>query len=210
MISKEKADELQAHLSDARVKIRFKEDGYDVWWHAVAAWFVVAMFWVFRKVTFGGFDREFDDFVTTFGRYVYFGGSKDGFSLRRVGTYMVLRHELIHVYQMEKYGPVRYALKYLLFPLPVLFTGRSKLEFEAYTQQLLVQTNVRGYVPPDYLKHLIDLFVGPSYAFMYVGRDKLKKKFLERIGEISDGKVTGLWPYKPGAFQDGDQETDVA
>lgn len=197
---KRQIDELQEILDEKQIKICFKEEGYDVWWHQVAAWFVIAMFWFFRKVTFGRFKKTFDDFTTTFGRYIYFGCSREEYDMSKVWVRVILRHELIHVFQMEKYGPALYSFLYLFF-LPAVWTWRSKLELEAYTQNMLVRYEELGRVPAYVKSHIISQFASPNYLFMRLGSG-VEYDVYRRAQEIEDGKITGLWPYRPEALKE--------
>ena len=199
-VSKEKVDELQGWLTRKRVKIRFKGDGYEVWWHQAAAWFVICMFWVFRGLSFGHFTKTFNDYTTTFGRYVYFGISEDAFRMDDRVTYAVLRHELIHIFQTEKYGWPRYVFLYLL-ALPTIWTWRSKLELEAYTQNLLVRFEETGRVPAYMIDFLVDIFTGPGYLFMCPFKRHMRDVLEERARQIESGEITGLWPYEVDAFR---------
>lgn len=50
----------------------------------------------------------------------------------------VLKHEMVHVRQFRRIGPVAYWLLYLFFPLPIFFAwGRYRFEREAYLTQVL-------------------------------------------------------------------------
>lgn len=199
IIPQQQVLELNALLLEKNVKIRFKENGYDVWWHGVAAWFVTVMFWIFRKVSFGKFDHHFDEFTTTFGRYIYLGIPESDYDPQDMYAHMILRHELIHVYQSERYGAVLYAFLYLMC-LPAVWTFRSKLELEAYTQNMLVHYEVRGFVPLGVRKGIVKYFTGPTYLFMRPFPSHVAEEVHKIAQDIEEGEITGLWPDRPEAL----------
>ena len=77
---------------------------------------------------------RFDNFYTTF-RFpfckaviTYPTTIEDPMKYRQV-----LKHELVHVKQFKPwYGPLFVSLLYILFPLPVFFSGRWLIERDAY------------------------------------------------------------------------------
>jgi len=63
------------------------------------------------------FNRGFmEDFVTTIGRMIWVPDDWTGWNALTRAS--ILRHELVHLRQQEKYGMFLYAVIYLLFPLP--------------------------------------------------------------------------------------------
>jgi hypothetical protein len=122
-----------------------------------------------RALTLGGQSRYLTDYVTTLGRTILV---PDGWgrvpALRR---YEVLRHELVHVRQFERWGWVGMVLIYGLFPLPVgLAWGRARLEWEAYAETLRVTAEVEGIAAardPKLHAEIVARFTGPDYAWMW-------------------------------------------
>lgn len=122
-----------------------------------------------RAVTLGGQDRYLTDYVTTLGHTIYVpSGWEDVPALRR---YVVLRHEVVHVRQFERWGVVGMVLLYGLLPLPVgLAWGRARLEWEAYAETLRATAEVEGLdAARDGRLHdeIVARFTGPDYAWMW-------------------------------------------
>lgn len=122
-----------------------------------------------KLVTFGGQNRYLTDYVTTLGHTIYVPDDwKRTDPLRR---YVVLRHEVVHVRQFERWGWIGMVLLYGFFPLPVgLAYGRARLEWEAYAETLRVTAEVFGLVAArDRRLHeeIIGRFTGPDYAWMW-------------------------------------------
>lgn len=79
-----------------------------------------------------GNPRFMSEYFTTIGRTIYFPTAvADPFEHSAV-----LTHELVHVRQWARWGPI-FSVSYLVFPLPVLLAwGRWRWEREAYLVQL--------------------------------------------------------------------------
>jgi hypothetical protein len=122
-----------------------------------------------RVLTFGRQNRYLTDYVTTLGHTVLVPTGWDRIPpLRR---YEVLRHELVHVRQFERWGWCGMVLLYGLLPLPVgLAWGRARLEWEAYAETLRAIAEVEGIAAardPRLHQEIIRRFTGPDYAWMW-------------------------------------------
>lgn len=122
-----------------------------------------------RVLTLGGQDRYLTDYVTTFGRTIWVPANWERIPpLRR---YEVLRHELVHVRQFERWGWCGMVFLYGLFPFPVgLAWGRARLEWEAYAETLRVTAEIEGLDAardPRLHQEIIRRFTGPDYAWMW-------------------------------------------
>lgn len=122
-----------------------------------------------RALTLGGQDRYLTEYVTTLGRTILVpAGWERVPALRR---YEVLRHELVHVRQFERWGWVGMALLYGLFPLPAgLAWGRARLEWEAYAETLRVVAELEGIDAarsPRLHAEIVRRFTGPDYGWMW-------------------------------------------
>lgn len=122
-----------------------------------------------RAVTLGGQDRYLTDYVTTLGRTILVPSGWGSVPAHR--RYEVLRHELVHVRQFERWGWLGMALVYGLLPLPAgLAWGRARLEWEAYAETLRVTAELEGIEAardPKLHAEIIRRFTGPDYAWMW-------------------------------------------
>ena len=122
-----------------------------------------------RAVTLGGQNRYLTDYVTTLGRTILVPEGWGRVAAHR--RYEVLRHELVHVRQFERWGWVGMVLIYGFFPLPAgLAWGRARLEGEAYAETLRVTAEVEGIEAardPRLHAEILARFTGPDYAWMW-------------------------------------------
>lgn len=122
-----------------------------------------------RAITFGGQDRYLSEYVTTLGHTIYV---PDGWSERSaLSRYTVLRHEVVHVRQFERWGWAGMVLLYGLLPFPIgLAYGRARLEWEAYAETLRVTAELHGLdaaCDPRLHDEIVARFTGPDYAWMW-------------------------------------------
>lgn len=177
------------------VRLREKEDGYEIWWHRLA----VKIFKLFANKRG---DAAFDNgYITTFGDYIYWTTDED-FDPGNFWHFVILYHECVHIVQRRKFTPLLYTLLYILLPLPFLATGRGLLfERQAYRESARVMS-VAGQT--GHLRNCVDYwekqFSGPYYGWMDVfgrggwgrggklrrealaGKLVAKDGYLERIG----------------------------
>src|SRR5262249_12017322 len=86
-------------------------------------------------LTFGGQRTYRTDYVATLGHTIYVPADFDRWEPAHALS--VLRHELVHVAQFERWGFLGMVLLYGLLPLPLgLAYGRARLEWEAYRETL--------------------------------------------------------------------------
>ena len=128
-------------------------------------------------------------FVTTIGRTIYVPSSWEAWPLEsRVD---VLRHELVHVDQFERYGLVPMAIAYVLLPFPVgLAWCRMRLEREAYAETLRAAYERGGRTAAEALCGDIKRrFVGPDYLWMWPFPRAIDR-FLSRTLDALDRETT--------------------
>lgn len=103
--------------------------------------------------------------VTLLGDWILFPSRKHSVNETSMSenTYIILRHELIHMRQRNKHRC--WAFRYL-FSAPIFYTERAKWEMEAYKETLLATYEVFGVIPARRVERIVDLFVGPNYAYM--------------------------------------------
>lgn len=145
-----------------------------------------------RVVTLGSQDRFMTHYHTTLGNTLYVGDTWDGLDDRTKA--IVLRHELAHIRQQKKFGPLGYAVTYLFFVFPVGFAyGRALIEWQAYSETIRATLEIKG---PDAAKspvlkqQIISQFTGPSYLWMWPFRSQIESWYsdaLRTLGLVSAG-----------------------
>ena len=139
-----------------------------------------------RIVTFGGQNRYLSEYVTTLGRTIYV--PDDWQRVAPLRRYVVLRHEVVHVRQFERFGWIGMVLIYGLFPLPAgLAWGRARLEWEAYAETLRVTAEVYGADAardPRLHDEIVARFTGPDYAWMWPFASTVRRWIAECLAEI--------------------------
>lgn len=196
-ISADKVRDLFDVMEKHGVTIQYKNDGYKVWWHLLAALFAETMFAAIRKFQKAKNYVYFENFTTVFGKHIYLAEPLRNVGVEDIRLYTTIRHELIHVFQKEKYG-LWFMFSYL-FVLPAIWTMRgSKWEMEAYTQNMIVYHEV-GRPIEGYIESLGDLFTSPAYLFMYSTYNKYRclKGLNDNYEKIKAGEIGGMWPYHP-------------
>jgi hypothetical protein len=132
-----------------------------------SAWHQRAIDALLRVLSFGRASTYASRYVTTIGRRIYV---PDDWASRPAWQRAdILRHELVHVRQFERYGFVPMTLAYLLFPLPIgLAWCRAALEKEAYAESLRAAFERGGIEAARAMKpDLVQRFVGPDYLYMW-------------------------------------------
>jgi len=136
-----------------------------------------------------GFNERF---TTVIGDRVYLPGPVASIERDRLAA--VLAHELVHQIDQRRWGPLFY-LSYALLP-PVGRTARAAWERRAYAVDLLLAHERHG--PQGVARlhdHLADLFAGPAYAFMWVGRRAAWRYLQPTARDVLDGSLATREPY---------------
>ncbi len=146
-----------------------------------------------RVVTLGGQRRYLTDYVTTLGHTIY---TPEGWERTPpLQRYVVLRHEVVHVRQFERWGWAGMVLLYGLLPLPVgLAYGRARLEWEAYAETLRATAEVEGIAAArDRRLHdeIVARFTGPDYAWMWPFPDVVRRWIARCVAELGGGGEDG-------------------
>lgn len=122
-----------------------------------------------RIVTLNGQNRYLSHYVTTLGHTIFVPDDFDLWPAKN--RYEILRHELVHVRQFERYTFAGMVLFYVLLPLPLgLAYGRARLEWEAYAETLAAVAEVEGLAAaraPELHDMIVRRFTGPDYGWMW-------------------------------------------
>jgi hypothetical protein len=125
--------------------------------------------WLLWALTFGGQRTYLTHYVTTLGHTIYV--PEDFERWEPAQALCVLRHELIHVAQFERWGFLGMVLLYGLLPLPLgLAYGRARLEWEAYRETLRAVAEIEGLhaaQSPALHDQIVQRFTGPDYGWMW-------------------------------------------
>jgi hypothetical protein len=185
----ELVEEIKAHVPT--FQIAYKEDGkWLKWWH-----YVVPMYVAIANFFVRGYKHKFDTgYVTVLGDTVYYpsrNGHVDELEfLSEPGNYKTLRHEYVHMRDARRY-PFIFELTYL-FLLPALWTMRAFWEYRGYTQNMIVEFEIKGAVANHTLEAIAENFTGPMYLWM--DRDPMPK-LKELRDQVQSGKLSGFYPY---------------
>lgn len=133
------------------------------------AWHQRAIHHLLRALTFGGQASYRTSYVTTLGHTIFVPDDFDSWPPAHAAE--VLRHELVHVEQFERWGWPIMILVYGLLPLPIgLAYGRARLEWRAYEETLRAIAELEGLdaaKDPALHSQIRARFVGPAYAWMW-------------------------------------------
>jgi hypothetical protein len=134
--------------------------------HKDRVWHQRVIHHLLRLVTLGGQSSYLDSYVTTLWHTIYV--PPDWESRPLADRYATLRHELVHVRQFERWGPLMPVL-YLLLPLPLgLAWFRMRFERAAYEETLRVHYQLGGRAAVERLReHVIRQFTSGAYGWMW-------------------------------------------
>ena len=139
-----------------------------------------------RVVTLGGQGRYLTDYVTTLGRTILVPSGWGLVPAHR--RYEVLRHELVHVRQFERFGWIGMILIYGVLPLPMgLSYGRARLEWEAYAETLRAVAETEGMRAarsPELRDMIVRRFTGPDYGWMWPFPRAVRRWIAEELDRI--------------------------
>jgi hypothetical protein len=163
LISEERAKRflVETKAKHPQFKIAYKHEKPTHLWHYIVLFVLYAV---------AKFAPSLNDFYTTVGYTVYCPRRIDGVEtdvdyLRDIHRYYVIRHEVKHIEQMERDGFLKYAFRYLLWPLPILKTHRFEYELEAYSEQMLRDVELYGIVREQTIRWITELLTGPAYLW---------------------------------------------
>ncbi len=156
-------------------------------WHQRAA---ARALWL---LTFGGQRTYLSHYVTTLGHTIYVPDDFEGWAPDH--AWQVLRHELVHVAQFERYGWVGMILLYGLLPLPAgLAYGRARLEWEAYRETLRAVAESEGIEAardPRLHAQIVARFTGPDDGWMWPFPRAVQGWIDEALAEIGGPGAPG-------------------
>lgn len=137
-------------------------------------------------ITFGQMKTFMTNFVTTIGRTIYV--NKDWEHRTPHQQAMVLRHEGVHIAQEARIGFLKYKFMYLFWVFPTLCAvGRRDLEQEAYSESMRARAEYFGVKTlrhKGYKEHMLSIFSGPSYFWMWPWKKQLNEWFDSTLAEI--------------------------
>jgi hypothetical protein len=149
-------------------------------WHQRAA---ARALWT---LTFGGQRTYLTHYVTTLGHTIYVPDDFDAWHPDHACE--VLRHELVHVAQFERWGWLVMVLLYGLLPLPAgLAWFRARFEWEAYRETLRAVAEIEGIEAarcPALHAQIRRRFTGPDYGWMWPFPRMIQRWIDEALAEI--------------------------
>lgn len=169
-------------------KILYKDEPLPFW---------IRLLFIFPTLI-GFFYRPFrkkwnEQIANQLGRYIILPSRKDHADLTDLGTYILLRHEFQHLLDWNQHK-ILFGLTYILFPLPVLLSGRAHWELRAYVQNMIVRHEEGIPISETYLEWIVSQFTGPLYFWMFPFKKKIMKKLKSTHEGIIEGSVKGYSP----------------
>jgi hypothetical protein len=156
-------------------------------WHQRAA--AKVLYWL----TLGGQRTYLTHYVTTLGHTIYVPDDWDDWTPG--DAWRLLRHELVHVAQFERYGWFVMAIVYGLLPLPAgLAYGRARLEWEAYAETLRASAALGGPAAardPALHARIVSRFTGPDYGWMWPFPRQVQRWIDAEVARIDAGGSAG-------------------
>jgi hypothetical protein len=180
---RERLEELFGELAQRRRPVRIVKKGGVLHQRVVAT--------ILRVLTFGGQRTYLTHYVTTLGHTIYVPDDFDGWDA--ADAWRILRHELVHVAQFERYGWPLMILVYGFFPLPAgLAYGRARLEWEAYAETLRATAEIGGVEAardPALHGRIASRFTGPDYGWMWPFPRVVRRWIAEEVARIEAGRT---------------------
>lgn len=134
-------------------------------------------------------ERYNNDFITVLGGYVLFPSKvkyKVDPKYMPYRVYRALVHEFKHLEQQR--DNIFWKARYVLSPLPMFFTERSKWELEAYECSLWCDYKQYGVIHDASIDRCADLFVDYMYGYMHYSRSKIVTQLKNTRRKIYDGE----------------------
>jgi hypothetical protein len=133
--------------------------------HAPSRWLGALL----RVVSFGAMSTYVTHYTTVLGHTIYL---PKGWSDRtETERYVILRHEAVHLRQMDRYGRIWMGILYALPFFPIGFAWfRARIEWEAYAETLRAVAETDGLEAarhPKLRAHIVKQFTGAAYGFMW-------------------------------------------
>lgn len=170
--------------------ILYKDEPLPTWWIRV-------VFLLVRMVGFFSPEWErmwMNSVSNAMGKkYMIFPNRENWSDLSDYSTYVIFRHELVHLQDVRRYG-LWFFLSYVLFPLPTLFAGRSHWEFRGYAQNLIVAYEETGEISDRKLEWVGKQYWGSLYFWMWPFKAYVRKKLSMLRDDIIAGRVSGYHP----------------
>lgn len=139
-----------------------------------------------RVLSLGRQSRYLTEYRTVLGDTLFVPDSWD--TISPIDRIICLRHERVHLRQRRRHGLAGMALLYLFVPLPVgLAWCRARMEWEAYEETMRATAELRGVKTlrdPTFREHLIELFVGPDYLWMWPFRKQVTRWFDDALAAL--------------------------
>jgi hypothetical protein len=131
-------------------------------------------------------------FTTVVGDVVYLPAPPERLDRDRLAA--ILAHELVHQLDQARFG-LGFYLSYALVG-PTLRTRRAHWERRAYAVDLLLAREAGGPAAVDRVaEQLVPLFAGPSYGFMWAGREAARRYLAPTVRAVKAGTLDTTFPY---------------
>lgn len=177
--------DIPAILDREDIEIRAKDD--PVWYHAPIIWIQIAI-----VALSGRSPTAFSLTLPLFwgGASVYLSEKYDVEAIRRGGapdsSMPLVVHELTHAFQIIELGAIAFGFYYVTFPLPVYWTSRSSIEWEADANEILWLRRRYSYGTESWLDQLIEssseIFTSATYVWPTTDSEGWKRSLKRFLG----------------------------
>lgn len=150
------------------------------------SWLMSAIDIFLKFITLNQFTSFLNSYITTIGHTVYVPHSWD--TLSPASKYVILKHEMVHMNQSRKYGPILYSFLYLFCYLPAYRAyWRTKFEKEAYESTIRAAAEMYGksYVHTlAFQEKVVKYFTGPDYFYMWTDETSIRQWVHDTVRSI--------------------------
>lgn len=187
LVENKKAKELLDYMNKnfPEIKIAYKDEGVKN-----LLMYVILLYVKIMNLFIKDYEYKFmNNYTNVSGNYIYFSSRhKHPVSEYNMNydTYLILRHEIIHLIQNKR--NIFFKFNYL-FLLPCVFTMRSKYEYEAYEEQMVAIFELYNVISDTTLERIASNFYGSMYFWMYPFKEKILSRLKETRKEIYKGKI---------------------
>lgn len=172
------------------LQIIYKDEAMPTWWLQVLAWFI-AVIGVFNPEFKQSWESTISNGIGS--KWVLLPSRATHGDFTKYNVYATLRHEYVHLRDQQA-GPIWFYLTYLLFPLPIWYTGRAHWECRGYAQNMIVEFEEFGEISQELKDWVKAQFTGTLYLWMWRDKGYVDSRVEEIAQGVSRGVYQGYFP----------------
>ena len=190
-VSQEKVDHLLDHMEEHApdLQIVYKDEDMP------GIWLKIVAFFIWFVGLFSSFDERWNNSIgnAMLGKYILLPVGERYRDFTDLRTYRLLRHEYTHILDQIR-RPIWFNLTYILFPLPLFFSGRAHWEYRALSQNMITYYEFFGHVPDNIIEHVKGQFTSSLYLWMWILRSRVDRKVDELVAMTENEEISGYAP----------------